>query len=100
MTPVSQKAEIDEINRRLAAVETKTAVLEDVVLIGKSEPSHREVIRLMEKFLSDNERLPEEVRTQGRWIQNVNRAIWIAITVMIGIFLELGYKIITSQALP
>lgn len=87
MAPVSTKVEIDEINRRLAAVETKTAVLENVVLIGGAEPSHREVIRLMEKFLSENERLPEEVRAQGRWIQNVNRAIWIAITVMIGIFL-------------
>lgn len=85
---VSQRAEIAEIHKRLAAVETKTAVLEDVVLIGHSEPSHREIIRLMEKFLADNEKLPETVRTQGRWIENVNRLGWAAVVILLGILIN------------
>jgi hypothetical protein len=88
MTPISTRAEIEEIHRRLAAVETKTATLEDVVLIGKSEPSHREVIRLMAKFLVENEKLPETVRTQGRWIENINRLGWAAVVILLGILIN------------
>lgn len=92
MPPVSQRAEIEEIHRRLASVEVKTAVLEDVVLIGKSEPSHREIIRLMEKFLTDNEKLPETVRTYGRWIDNVNKVGWAIILLLLGILANLIFN--------
>jgi cell division protein FtsX len=96
MTPLSTRAEIEEIKRKLEKVEsdqrsseTKINHLYDVVLIGSSDqPSHREVIKLMAKFLVDNEKLPETVRTQGRWIENINRLGWAAVLILLGILIN------------
>jgi hypothetical protein len=87
MTTIS--ARIDDHEERLTHVE-------QVLITGQSGGAVpvREQVRNHDTWITENKKPISdaiiEVAAHGRWISNFNRVAWIAVTVLIGIFIEFG----------
>jgi hypothetical protein len=94
------RAEIDSIIARLSTVEKTVEGHNTLFIVGNGEPAMKDQVRTLTQWKKDNELLPETVRTQGRWIQNINKLGWAIIVILLGILVTNGYGVFFKPTGP
>jgi len=75
------------INAQLDAISESVQHIEKALFIGNGEPSMKEQLHTVSQWQCDNRDIPAIVRDSKKWIDGVNKVVWLAVSAFVGLFL-------------